>query len=81
MYIVTKNPNMATGAAVLMGLAVAVNLLVGAIWILGSMDTGKLLQGAIAVGAIIVVLGAALMAAGATRSTAAGSIMPWRLLS
>lgn len=75
MYIVTKNPNMATGAAVLMGLAVAVNLLVGAIWILGSMDTGKLLQGAIAVGAIIVVLGAALMAAGATRSTAAGSII------
>lgn len=79
MYIVTKNPNMATGAAVLMGLAVAVNLLVAAIWILGSMDTGKLLQGAIAVGAIIIVLGAALMAAGATRSTAAGSIIAMAL--
>ena len=59
MVIVSKNPYMGKGAAILMSLAVSVNILVLAIWLLGTMDMGKLLQGVISLSTIIAVLAVA----------------------
>ena len=59
MVIVSKNPYMGRGAAILMSLAVSVNILVAAIWLLGSMDMGKLVQGVISIGVIISLLAVA----------------------
>nr|DAP35448.1 MAG TPA: tail tape measure [Caudoviricetes sp.] len=56
MFVVTKNPNMASGAGVLLSLAISCTILVSAIWLLGSMDTGKLVQGVLALGVVIAAL-------------------------
>lgn len=71
MVIVSKNPYMGRGAAILMSLAVSVNILVAAIWLLGSMDMGKLLQGVISLGAIIAMLAVAVNVA--SRGTGRGA--------
>jgi len=60
----SKNPFMAKGSAVLLSLAVSCNILVSAIWLLGSMDTGKLIQGVIALTFIVGALSRAVLVAG-----------------
>ena len=79
MVIVSKNRYMGKGAAVLMGLAVACNILVSAIWLLGSMDTGKLLQGVLAVTVLITEMSVAMALAGRTNPKGAAAIMAMAL--
>ncbi len=79
MVVVSKNQYMGKGAAVLMGLAVACNILVSAIWMLGTMDTGKLLQGMIAVTLLITELSVAMALAGRTNPKGAAAIMAMAL--
>lgn len=75
MFVVSKDQYMGKGAAVLMGLAIACNILVSAIWMLGTMDTGKLLQGMIAVTVLITELSVAMAIAGRTNPKGAASIL------
>ena len=75
MFVVSKDQYMGKGAAVLMGLAIACNILVSAIWMLGTMDTGKLLQGMIAVTVLITELSIAMGIAGRTDPKGAASIL------
>ena len=79
MVIVSKNRYMGKGAAVLMGLAVACNILVSAIWLLGTMDTGKLLQGVLAVTVLITEMSVAMALAGRTNPKGAAAIMAMAL--
>lgn len=72
MYMATKNPYMAQGAAVLLSLAISCNILVAAIYLLGSMDTARLLQGTIALGVLMGILGITLAIAG--KANAKGSM-------
>lgn len=74
MFLVSKNPQMSVGAGLLLGLAVACTVLVSAIWMLGTMDTGKLIQGVIAVGVVIAILTVAVNAVG-TRGLAGAAAM------
>ena len=71
LTMASKNPFMAKGAAILLGLAVACNILVSAIWLLGTMDTGKLIQGTLAVVVLITTLSLAVNIAG--RGTGRGA--------
>lgn len=75
MLVVSKDQYMGKGAAVLMGLAIACNILVSAIWMLGTMDTGKLLQGVIAVTVLITELSVAMAIAGRTNPKGAAAIL------
>jgi tape measure domain len=75
MYVVSKNPFMAKGAGILMGLAVSCTILVAAIWLLGTMDTGKLIQGVLAIGVIIGILAVATNVAGRGGGRGAGAIL------
>ena len=74
MMIVSKDPYMGKGALLLLSLAVSCNILVSAIWMLGTMNTGKLLQGVIALGVIIAALSAALVVAGRSNARGAASM-------
>ena len=74
MMLVSKDPYMGKGALLLLSLAVSCNILVSAIWMLGTMDTGKLLQGVIALGVIIAALSAALVVAGHSNARGAASM-------
>lgn len=74
MMIVSKDPYMGKGALLLLSLAVSCNILVSAIWMLGTMNTGKLLQGVIALGVIIAALSAALVVAGHSNARGAASM-------
>ena len=71
----SKNPFMVKGAAVLMGLAIACNILVSAIWLLGTMDTGKLIQGTLAVVILITSLSLAVNIAGRGTGRGAAAIL------
>lgn len=64
LMLTSQNPFMAKGAGILLGLAVSVNILVSAIYLLGSMDTGRLVQGTLAVTVLITVLSVATNVAG-----------------
>ena len=64
LMLTSQNPFMAKGAGILLGLAVSVNILVAAIYLLGSMDTGRLVQGTLAVTVLITVLSVATNVAG-----------------
>ena len=75
MVVVSKDPYMGKGAALLLSLAVSCNLLVAAIWMLGTMDTGKLLQGVIALGVIIAELSVAMAIAGRANARGAAAII------
>ena len=75
MFIVSKDPYMGKGAALLLSLAVSCNILVAAIWMLGTMDTGKLLQGVIALGVIIAELSIAMAIAGRANARGAAAII------
>ena len=75
MVIVSKDPYMGKGAALLLSLAVSCNILVAAIWMLGTMDTGKLLQGVIALGVIIAELSVAMAIAGRANARGAAAII------
>lgn len=75
MFIVSKDPYMGKGAALLLSLAVSCNILVAAIWMLGTMDTGKLLQGVIALGVIISELSVAMAIAGRANARGAAAII------
>lgn len=75
MTTVSKNPYMGKGALVLLSLAVSCNILVAAIWMLGTMDTGKLLQGVIALGVIILELSVAMAVAGRANARGAAAII------
>ena len=75
MFIVSKDPYMGKGAALLLSLAVSCNILVAAIWMLGTMDTGKLLQGVIALGVIIAELSVAMAIAGRANARGAAAII------
>ena len=79
MFVVSKDRYMGKGAAVLMGLAVACNILVSAIWMLGTMDTGKLMQGMIAVTVLITEMSVAMALAGRTNPKGAAAIMAMAL--
>ena len=79
MYVVSKDQSMGKGAGILMGLAVACNILVSAIWMLGTMDTGKLMQGMIAVTVLITELSVAMAIAGRTNPKGAAAIMSMAL--
>ena len=70
---------MGKGAGILMGLAIACNILVSAIWMLGTMDTGKLMQGMIAVTVLITELSVAMAIAGRTNPKGAAAIMSMAL--
>ena len=74
MMLVSKDPYMGKGALLLLSLAVSCNILVSAIWMLGTMNTGKLLQGVIALGVIIAALSAALVVAGRSNARGAASM-------
>lgn len=58
----------------LMGMALAVDLLVPAIWVLGTMDVEKLKQGAIGIGAVMLTLAAAVRIAGSSASAAKAAL-------
>ena len=75
MQLVSQNPFMAKGAGILLGLAVSVNILVSAIYLLGSMDTGRLVQGTIAVTVLIAVLSVATNVAGRSGGRGAAAIL------
>lgn len=75
MMVVSKDPFMGKGAAILLSLAVSCNVLVAAIWMLGTMDTGKLLQGVIALGVIILELSVAMAVAGRANARGAAAII------
>ena len=75
MMVVSKDPFMGKGAAILLSLAVSCNILVGAIWMLGTMDTGKLLQGVIALGVVIAELSIAMAIAGRANARGAAAIL------
>lgn len=75
MVVVSKDPYMGKGAALLLSLAVSCNILVAAIWMLGTMDTGKLLQGVIALGVIILELSVAMAIAGRANARGAAAII------
>ena len=75
MQLVSQNPFMAKGAGILLGLAVSVNILVSAIYLLGSMDTGRLVQGTIAVTVLIAVLSIATNVAGRSGGRGAAAIL------
>jgi len=75
MQLVSQNPFMAKGAGILLGLAVSVNILVSAIYLLGSMDTGRLIQGTIAVTVLIAVLSVATNVAGRGGGRGAAAIL------
>lgn len=75
MMVVSKDPFMGKGAAILLSLAVSCNILVAAIWMLGTMDTGKLLQGVIALGVIIAELSVAMAIAGRANARGAAAII------
>ena len=64
LAVAGTNPYIAKGAGVLLGLAVACTILTGVIYLLGSMDTGKLMQGVLALTAVITVLTGTVFAAG-----------------
>ena len=74
MMLVSKDPYLGKGALLLLSLAVSCNILVSAIWMLGTMNTGKLLQGVIALGVIIAALSAALVVAGRSNARGAASM-------
>lgn len=71
----SQNPFMAKGAGILLGLAVSVNILVSAIYLLGSMDTGRLVQGTIAVTVLISVMSVATNVAGRSGGRGAAAIL------
>lgn len=71
----SQNPFMAKGAGILLGLAVSVNILVSAIYLLGSMDTGRLVQGTLAVTVLIAVLSVATNVAGRGGGRGAAAIL------
>lgn len=75
MVVVSKDPYMGKGAALLLSLAISCNILVAAIWMLGTMDTGKLLQGVIALGVIIAELSVAMAIAGRANARGAAAII------
>ena len=75
LTMASKNPFMAKGAAILLGLAVACNVLVSAIWLLGTMDTGKLIQGTLAVVVLITSLSLAVNIAGRGTGRGAAAIL------
>lgn len=75
MQLVSQNPFMAKGAGILLGLAVSVNILVAAVYLLGSMDTGRLVQGTLAVTVLISVLSVATNIAGRGGGRGAASIL------
>lgn len=75
MVVVSKDPYMGKGAALLLSLAVSCNILVAAIWMLGTMDTGKLLQGVIALGVVIAELSVAMAIAGRANARGAAAII------
>lgn len=75
MVVVSKDPYMGKGAALLLSLAVSCNILVAAIWMLGTMDTGKLLQGVIALGVVIAELAVAMAIAGRANARGAAAII------
>lgn len=75
MVVVSKDPYMGKGAALLLSLAVSCNILVAAIWMLGTMDTGKLLQGVIALGVVIAELSIAMAIAGRANARGAAAII------
>lgn len=75
MMVVSKDPFMGKGAAILLSLAISCNILVAAIWMLGTMDTGKLLQGVIALGVIILELSVAMAVAGRANARGAAAII------
>ena len=75
MQLVSQNPFMAKGAGILLGLAVSVNILVSAIYLLGSMDTGRLIQGTLAVTVLIAVLSVATNVAGRGGGRGAAAIL------
>lgn len=75
MTATAKNIYMGKGAAILLSLAISCNILVSAIWMLGTMDTGKLLQGVIALGVIITEISLAMAIAGRTNPKGAAAIL------
>lgn len=75
LTVASKNPYMAQGAAVLLALAVACNILVSAIWLLGSMNPGKLIQGVLALGVLIAALAVAVNVASGASGRGAASIL------
>lgn len=75
MVVVSKDPYMGKGAALLLSLAISCNILVAAIWMLGTMDTGKLLQGVIALGVVIAELAVAMAIAGRANARGAAAII------
>ena len=75
MQLVSQNPFMAKGAGILLGLAVSVNILVSAIYLLGSMDTGRLIQGTLAVTVLIAVLSVATNVAGRSGGRGAAAVL------
>ena len=75
MQLVSQNPFMAKGAGILLGLAVSVNILVAAVYLLGSMDTGRLVQGTLAVTVLISVLSVATNIAGRSGGRGAAAIL------
>lgn len=75
MMLVSKDPYMGKGAALLLSLAISCNILVAAIWMLGTMDTGKLLQGVIALGVVIAELAVAMAIAGRANARGAAAII------
>ena len=75
MMVVSKDPFMGKGAAILLSLAISCNILVAAIWMLGTMDTGKLLQGVIALGVVIAELSIAMAIAGRANARGAAAII------
>lgn len=75
MVVVSKDPFMGKGAAILLSLAISCNILVAAIWMLGTMDTGKLLQGVIALGVVIAELSIAMAIAGRANARGAAAIL------
>lgn len=79
MMVVSKDPFMGKGAAILLSLAISCNILVSAIWLLGSMDTGKLLQGVIALGVVIAELSIAIAIAGRANARGAAAIIAMSL--
>ena len=75
MVVVSKNQYMGKGAAILLSLAISCNILVSAIYMLGTMDTGRLLQGVIALTVIIAELAVAMAIAGRTNTRGAAAIL------
>ena len=75
MELVSKDPYMGKGALLLLSLAVSANILVSAIWMLGTMDTGKLIQGVLALGVMITALSAALVIAGRANARGAAAML------